>query len=212
MRFGLKKSLQQFPILQVVGEAANGNEAVKKSRDLQPDVVIMDIGLPELNGIDATRMIKNENEIIRVIMLTSFEDAERTCASLAAGADGYCVKSIGTDRLVKVIETVHSGHVWLDPTVAGHVLKVHSVPEKSKSEKATEVVVPENEEENLAELTSRELEVLRFLMEGMIDLDIASRFGVHVSTVRGYIRSILKKLSTNEKTQNYLAHLHPGLA
>lgn len=212
MRFGLKKSLEQFAELKIVGEAANGVEAVNKARALKPSVVIMDIGLPELNGIDATRMIKNELESTRVIMLTSFDDAERTCASLAAGADGYCVKSIPAGRLVNAIATIHAGNVWLDPTIAGHVLKVHNVPDKNKSANTTESVVPEDEDKNLSDLTGRELEVLRFLMEGMIELDIASRFGVNVPTVRGYVRNILKKLSTNEKTQNYLNHLQPGLA
>ncbi len=217
MRFGLKKSLQQLNKTKVVGEAASGLDAVAKARVLQPDVILMDIGLPELNGIEATRMIKKELPNVRVIMLTSFDDAERTCASLAAGADGYCVKNIPVHQLASVIETVHDGFAWLDPQIAGHVLKIHSVnddqSQKKSASAATEIqeIVPEGDDEDLECLTKRELQILHHLMNGPADADLAARLGVTESTIKGHVRRILQKLARDEKTQKYLAYMHPGL-
>jgi DNA-binding NarL/FixJ family response regulator len=126
MRYSLRKSLESFKTIRVLGEAVNGVDAIEQTRTLKPEIVIMDIGLPELNGIDATRVIKDELPETRVVMLTSFDDEERTCASLAAGADAYCSKQIGADALVRVLQKVSEGSGWLDAAVARHVVKVFS--------------------------------------------------------------------------------------
>lgn len=117
MRFSLKTSLLKFNQVEVVGEATTGREAVERTLSFRPDVVIMDIGLPEMNGIEATRHLKDMELPCKIVMLTSFDDAEQTLAALAAGADAYCVKNIPVDQLVHAIGTVHAGRSWLDPKV-----------------------------------------------------------------------------------------------
>lgn len=214
MRFSLKKALDKFQSLKVLGEAVNGLDAIEKTRQLNPTVVIMDIGLPELNGIDATRLIKNEHPETRVVMLTSFDDEQRTFASLAAGADAYCSKSIETPELVRVIEKVYNGCGWLDATVARHVFKVC---EKEVSGETMERVEDASfqdfeDDEALSMLSSRELQILKLMMFGHDETEIAMRLAVDVDAVRFSVRKILNKLASDERTQNYLAYLQPGMA
>jgi DNA-binding NarL/FixJ family response regulator len=214
MRFSLKKALEKFENLAVLGEAANGLDAVDKARSLKPLVVIMDIGLPELNGIDATRIIKSELPETRVVMLTSFDDEQRTFASLAAGADAYCCKSIQTPELVSVIQKVFDGCGWLDSTVARHVVKVYETAEANENEESVEISAVEDVEDDgaLSILSSRELQILKSIMHGQDEDEIAMRMAVNVDSVRTSVRKILNKLAGDERTHSYLAYLQPGMA
>jgi len=208
-RFSLRKSLEKFPQLNVIGEAVDGVDAVNRTLELQPEVVLMDIGLPGLSGIEATRKIKGETPDVRIIMLTSYEDEERTCGALAAGADAYCSKNIATTELVKAIEKVSDGHCWLDPVVAKHVVKVFAScchPEEDTSGNEILVAITD-ESDGLDRLTRRETQVLGYLMEGKAEQDIAMHLSVNESTVRSYVRKILEKLSSDERTHGYLAHI-----
>lgn len=214
MRFSLRKALDRIKGLHVLGEAVNGLDAIEKTRSLNPTVVIMDIGLPELNGIDATRVIKSENPETRVVMLTSFDDEERTFASLAAGADAYCSKTIDTKQLVAVIHKVFDGCGWLDATVARHVFKVceKEVATDTLEGAETSVVQDVEDDEALSMLTSKELQILKSMMYGQDETEIAMRMAINVDSVRSSVRKILKKLASDERTQNYLAYLQPGMA
>lgn len=244
MRFGLRKSLEKYANLKVVGDVSNGLDGVEQARELQPQVVLMDIGLPVLNGIDATREIKTHFSDIKVIMLTTFDDEHRTCGALAAGADAYCSKSIKTPDLVNVMQKVISGSGWLDSTVARHVVKLYSIKSDGTvsggglvgggaggtvdgenvdsgnglrpSSDATDVSAEtsgaaSDEDPALSLLTNRELELLRMLMVELDDDEIAMRLNVDAETVYSSIRSLLKKLADDEKTQSYLAHLQRDL-
>lgn len=230
MRFGLRRSLEKYANLKVVGDVANGLDGVEQARELQPHVVLMDIGLPLLNGIDATREIKTHFPDIKVVMLTTFDDEQRTCGALAAGADAYCSKSIKTPDLVSVMQKVMNGSGWLDPTVARHVVKLYSIKSDGTvsgggadrgngSQWSSDAVgvssdsagAASDEDPALSLLTNRELELLRMLMVELDDDEIAMRLNVDAETVYSSIRSLLKKLADDEMTQSYLAHLQRDL-
>src|SRR5579872_1775923 len=117
-RVGLKLTLEQSPDFQIIGEAADGRQAVAKVIELKPDVVLMDIGLPVTDGIEATQQIKSQMPEIRVIMLTSHDNDQDIFAALSGGADGYCLKEISSQQLAMAIRTVAGGAAWLDPGVA----------------------------------------------------------------------------------------------
>ena len=201
VRFSLKRAIGERTDMSVAAEAITGLEAVEAAHRTQPSVVLMDIGLPELNGIDATRRIKAELPDTRVIILTSFDDPERTFASLAAGADAYCVKSITMECLFDVIRQVDEGHAYLDPTIAGHVVRVYDLPEATDEGEEEVMLVEAELMQEPARLSPRESQVLLLLVEGLSDAEIASRLGLADSTVGSHVRKILKKLSVADRTQ-----------
>lgn len=211
MRFGLKKSLEQYDNFEIVGEAGSGIEAVKKAFSLKPGIVLMDIGLPELDGIEATRQIKLAQPQTRVLMLTSFDQPEKIFASLAAGADGYCVKSIQREELAKVVELVSSGCAFLDPVIAGYVVKVYDI---DGGDDEDDEIIDESKielETGCASLTRRELEILKLIVNGDKDEEIATALEIAVSTVRSHVRKILSKLSVSDRTQAALEATRGGL-
>src|ERR1700678_4104520 len=122
-RMGLKAALKRTDDIEVIGEAANGEEAVKASDSLKPDVILMDVGMPVMDGIEASKRILAKNPGIRIIMLTQHDNDSDILASLAAGASGYCLKDVAPERLYVAIRAVNSGDAWLDATIAGGVLK-----------------------------------------------------------------------------------------
>lgn len=219
MRFGLKKSLEQCENFEIVGEAGSGTEAVKKAFSLKPAVILMDIGLPELDGIEATRQIKLAQPETRVLMLTSFDQPEKIFASLAAGADGYCVKSIPREELAKVVDLVSSGCAFLDPVIAGYVVKVYDMDsgdgnqDEDDDYAGVEIIDEGNfaQEAKGASLTRRELAILRLIVRGDKDEEIAAALGIAVSTVRSHVRKILAKLSVSDRTQAALEATRGGL-
>lgn len=129
-RIGLKTVLERMPDLRIVGEAENGEVAVKKVAALQPQIVLMDVGMPVMDGIEASRLIKGEYPDVGIIMLTSHDNERDIFASLAAGASGYCLKDVEPERLYSAIRSVTAGDVWLDSNIANKVLKVYSRPEQ----------------------------------------------------------------------------------
>ncbi|MCA9801742.1 MAG: response regulator transcription factor, partial [Cyanobacteria bacterium HKST-UBA02] len=188
MRFGLKKSLELYENFEIVGEAGSGTEAVKKAFSLKPAIILMDIGLPELDGIEATRQIKLAQPQTRVLMLTSFDQPEKIFASLAAGADGYCVKSIQREELAKVVELVSSGCAFLDPVIAGYVVKVYDIDgdQDEDDDHSGVEIIDEGRidlEAERSNLTRRELQILKLIVNGDRDEEMAARLEVAVSTV-----------------------------
>ncbi|MGD9681256.1 MAG: response regulator [Candidatus Obscuribacterales bacterium] len=214
MRFGLKKSLEQYENFEIVGEAGSGTEAVKKAFSLKPAIILMDIGLPELDGIEATRQIKLAQPQTRVLMLTSFDQPEKIFASLAAGADGYCVKSIQREELAKVVELVSSGCAFLDPVIAGYVVKVYDIDgeeDEDDDHEEIEIIDESKFELERSNLTRRELEILKLIVNGERDEEIAAGLEIAVSTVRSHVRKILAKLSVSDRTQAALEASRGGL-
>lgn len=216
MRFGLKKSLELYENFEIVGEAGSGTEAVKKAFSLKPAIILMDIGLPELDGIEATRQIKLAQPQTRVLMLTSFDQPEKIFASLAAGADGYCVKSIQREELAKVVELVSSGCAFLDPVIAGYVVKVYDIDgdQDEDDDHSGVEIIDEGRidlEAERSNLTRRELQILKLIVNGDRDEEIAAGLEIAVSTVRSHVRKILAKLSVSDRTQAALQATRGGL-
>lgn len=189
-RVGLKFTLEKNSDIEVVGEAEDGKEGVDKTIELTPDVILMDLGMPNMNGIEATKAIKVSGSNAKVIILTSHDDEQEVLAAFAAGADAYCMKDIAPERLVAAIQSVSEGVTWLDPAIAKIVLS--SIP--SPSNKSKEPTVDPG-------LTPRETEVLALIVDGCSNADIADALTVSMHTVKTHISSILSKLAVNDRTQ-----------
>ncbi len=190
VRMGLRMALAHA--FNIVGEAEDGIQAIKLASELKPDVILMDIGLPRMDGVKATNIIKQESTSVRVIMLTSQDSDNGILAALAAGADGYCLKEIHNDQLVLAIQTVASGSAWLDPVIASHILGwTHStsVLRNGGRDPATGDFA----------LSENELAILRLVAEGLSGEKIATRQSTDLTTIRGDFRRIIEKLASSAR-------------
>jgi DNA-binding NarL/FixJ family response regulator len=193
----------------VVGEAEDGKATVKKVAELKPHVVLMDIGLPLMDGIEATCKIKEEVAGTRVIMLTSHDNDRDIFAALSAGADGYCLKEVSGSQLVMAIRAVADGVAWLDPGVASRVLRaVAAVPPSAQS---GDDGSPKQASPGLSPLSQRELDVLRLVVEGLSNQEIADRLILSVETVKTHMRHIMEKLAVSDRTQAAVKAMREGL-
>lgn len=190
-RFGIRFALEKFPQLQVMGEAPNGVEVLRLISQSQPDVVLMDIGMPEMDGIETTRKLKAYTPNIKVIMLTSKDEDKMVYAALSAGADAYCMKDIKTERLVQVIDMVMDGVMWLDPAIAR--LVVQGLPEEKGQQKG------QNHETSSAipVLNLRELTLLKCIASNQGVTDIARTMMTQPNQVSDEIVYLLKKLAVD---------------
>jgi len=204
-RNGIVFSLQKKTSYVFVGEAERGDQAVSLVEKYEPDVVLMDIEMPVMDGIEATHQIKAKYPQVKVIMLTSHEEGEEVYASLAAGADAYCKKDIKMDRLIQVIEMVNDGAVWLDPAIAKLVMQSlpFSLPNRMKG--------AHPRQRYSIELTDRELEVLEGLVEGQSNKEIADNLCITVHTVKAHVCNIIQKLAVDDRTQAAVKALREGL-
>jgi DNA-binding NarL/FixJ family response regulator len=205
-RVGLSFSLQKKAALQVVAEADNGLKAVTLAKTEHPDVVLMDIGMPVLDGIEATQQIKRQFPQIKVIMLTSHLEGEEVYASLAAGADAYCSKEISVERLIQVIQMVADGAFWLDPAIASLVVKALPLGFSGR----TRVSHP-GKGRYAVELTDREREVLELIVEGKSNKEIAEALQITIHTVKAHVCNIIQKLAVDDRTQAAIKALRQGI-
>lgn len=194
-RVGLRSSLNEFEGIEVIGEAESAEEGLRIINDLKPDVVLMDLGLPSMNGIEATQKIKTLDENIKIIILTSHDRDEEVLAALGSGANAYCLKDIEPDTLINVIKTVSKGAAWIDPAVANVALKLFPKPESVKLLNSSEAP------DARTQLTERELEVLRLLVKGKSNTEIAKDLIVSVHTAKAHVCSILQKLCVDDRVQ-----------
>jgi DNA-binding NarL/FixJ family response regulator len=201
-RVGLKVILESTFGLKVVGLAQDGREAVSMATSLKPDVILMDIGLPIMDGIEATKRIKGEDAGLRVIMLTSHDDDRHVFAALSAGADGYCLKEAPAQQLVMAIKAVSEGVAWLDPGIASRVLK--SIGNGNKQPE-------EAERGQVSLLSTRELDVLRLVVDGLTNQEIADKLVLSIETVKTHMRHIMEKLAVSDRTQAAVKAMRDGL-
>ncbi|GIV84363.1 MAG: DNA-binding response regulator [Candidatus Roseilinea sp.] len=189
VRIGLRTLLARHPDFEVVDEAATGQEAVRKALMHRPDIVIMDVRLSGMSGIEACREITQAAPNIKVIMLTSYGDDDTLFESIAAGASGYVLKQIGSDELIRSIENVGRGEASLDPTTTSRVFaRMREIARK-------------REESAFALLTEQELRVLAHLAEGRTNREIADLLVLGEGTVRNYVSSIFAKLHVNNRAE-----------
>jgi DNA-binding NarL/FixJ family response regulator len=202
VRFGLRLATERFDDLVVVAEVEQGDDAVNKTLELHPDVVLMDLGLPGIDGIDASRQIKNMAPETRILVVTCHDDDENLFAALAAGVDGYCMKDANCEHLAMAIRTVSSGAAWLCPGVARRVLQTCKV-EAGKGLRSGGSVC--------AILSVRELDVLGLIVEGMSNLEIAQRLCLSQETIKTHVRHVMEKLVVSDRTQAAVKALREGL-
>jgi NarL family two-component system response regulator LiaR len=187
----------------VVGEAANGHQAVELARRLQPDVVLLDLVMPGLDGIQATPRIVESSPHSRVIILTSFGEEDKVVPAIRAGAQGYLLKDIAPTELVKAVRAAYQGQVQLHPEVARKLMS--AVAAKEEPQASRQPALPE-------ELTERELEVLRLIAGGLSNHEIAAALVISEKTVKTHVSSILGKLHLEDRTQAAIYALRHGLA
>lgn len=204
-RVGLRSFLNEDEHIDVIGEAEDGERGISLVRRLRPDVVLMDLGLPGINGIEATQEIKAFDPNIKVIVLTSHEREEEVVAALGSGANAYCLKDIDPGRLSEVIKAVADGAAWLDPAIAATALKLFPRPD------STSLAAKKDPQDARAQLTERELEVLRHLVEGKSNTEIAKELIVSVHTAKAHVCSILQKLYVNDRVQAAVKAIKEGI-
>jgi DNA-binding NarL/FixJ family response regulator len=200
-RKGIRTILEQMENVEVLGEASTGEEVVSLARDLVPDVILMDIQMPLMNGIEATRQILKDNPHIGVVLVTMFDDAESVFSGMRAGARGYVLKEAEPHELRRAIEAAQVGEVLLCPIIAKKVL--------AQFAEAPRRVQPPSLYEDL---TDRELEVLQLAAEGRSNKEIAAALVISEKTVKNHIANIFAKLQVNDRTQAILYALRTGLA
>ena len=198
VREGTRRVLEEEDDMEVVAEAGDGEEAVKEATRLKPDVVLMDIAMPRMNGIEATKQIKELVPATAVLILTVFDNDRYVFSLLEAGAAGYLLKNVRGVELVEAIRSVHSGESVLHPAIAGKVLRRFMPSARGPSQGVS------------AALTDRELEVLMLAAKGMSNKDIAEKLYLSVRTVQGHLARIFDKLAVGSRTEAILRGLKEG--
>jgi NarL family two-component system response regulator LiaR len=198
VRKGIRALLATESQLQVIGEAEDGEEAIEKYETMKPDVIVMDLVMPNIDGIEAIRRITAKNPKARILVLTSFATDEKVFPAIKAGALGYLLKDSSPDELVQAIRQVHRGESSLHPTIARKLLQELSRPSQQP---------PTSEP-----LTEREVGVLRLIARGLSNQDIAGELIISEATVRTHVSNILSKLHLASRTQAALYALREGLA
>ncbi len=195
-RFGLKTTFEDVDYVGTIYEASSAEDALEIFKNNPVDVVIMDLGLPNMNGIDATQAIHSINKDAKIIILTSHNDEKEVLDSLKAGANAYCSKEINLQRLVEVVQSVADGAAWFDPSIAHIVLQAtaNSKPEPEKSYKNYD-------------LTAREAQILKLMTEGYSNMEIAQHLVISVNTTKAHVASILQKLEVDDRLQAALKAL-----
>jgi DNA-binding NarL/FixJ family response regulator len=199
VREGTRRILEQEPDLEVVAEAGDGEEAVRLASDLKPDVAIIDVAMPKLDGIEATRQIKALCPAVAVLVLSAYDDDQFVFGLLEAGAAGYLLKSVRGHEIVDAIRAVDAGESVLHPSVARKVLnRFASVSSKAQRKKPLEL------------LTDREMEVMRLVTKGLSNKDIADGLSLSVRTVQGHLANIFNKLRVSSRTEAVVHALKEG--
>jgi DNA-binding NarL/FixJ family response regulator len=202
MRDGLRILLELESDFEVVGEAEDGAQALEAYRQLSPDVVLMDIRMPEMDGVEATRRLREADPNSKVIILTTFDDNEYVFEGLRAGALGYLLKDVSGDELADAIRKVAAGGSMIEPSVARKV-----VAEFARLAPAT----LEAKEELIEPLSEREIEILKLVSQGLTNREIANKLFLAEGTVKNYVTSILQKIDARDRTQAAIRARELGL-
>lgn len=198
-RDGLRALLASIPDIEVVGEATSGKEALKLATEHQPDVILMDIQMPDLNGIEATRLILRTSPHIGIIVLTMFQDDDSVFAMMRAGARGYVLKGADQTVLLRAVRAVANGESLFSPKIAARLMQYFAVLE------------PTSRPELFPELTEREREILSYIADGQTNAEIAEKLVISVKTVRNHVSNIFSKLQVADRAQAAIRAREAGL-
>jgi DNA-binding NarL/FixJ family response regulator len=198
-RESLRSHLNTYENIEVVGEAGDGIEAISKTMQLQPDIVLMDFAMPNLNGLQATLQIKKNNPAVKILILTMYETGPHIYPILRAGASGYILKKAPTQELISAIQAVFQGDAFLCPSVAKQVIEEYL--EQAK----------EGEEKSRKGLTERELELINLIAEGKTNKEMAHLLGISIHTVQAHRLNLMKKLDVHDSTQLVRYAIRRGL-
>jgi DNA-binding NarL/FixJ family response regulator len=188
-REGVRVILRETPLIEVVGEAISGDQAISQALALQPDVILMDIKMPGSNGIEATRRILHDSPHVAILIVTMFEDDDSVFAAMRAGARGYLLKDADHDELVQAIKSVERGAAIFSPAIAQRMIQYFSLPRPTVAELA------------FPELTEREREVLDLIAQGHSNAEIAARLVLSLKTVQNHVSNIFSKLQVADRAQ-----------
>jgi len=197
LREGLRRSMADQGF-DVVGEARDGEEAIRLADDLQPDVILMDVTMPEMDGVEATRQIKKNRPEVRIVMLTMHADQEVLASAIRAGASGYLVKDCSTEEIASAVRMAASGETALSPQLAASML-----------DEVRKLDQPANEEDRV--ITKREEEVLQLIADGCSTPEVAERLFISQKTVKNHLASIYQKLDARDRTQAVLQAVRMGI-
>ncbi|MGZ9235831.1 MAG: response regulator [Anaerolineales bacterium] len=202
-REGVRALLSNLQEISVVGEASNGEEVISKAAELKPDVILMDLKMPGMNGIEATRWIIERQSNIGILVITMFDDDDSVFAAMRAGARGYLLKDADKDELVRAILAVEKGGAIFSPAIAQRMIQYFtaSPARQSASTKSAE----------FGELTERELEILDLIAQGHNNTVIANKLSLSIKTVQNYVSSILTKLQVADRAQAIVRAREAGL-
>jgi DNA-binding NarL/FixJ family response regulator len=227
VRIGLRATLERHDGVEVVGEAASGIQGLKLLEATQPDVAVVDIGLPGMDGIEVTRQFRRfqseqassepDQPTTKVLMLTMQGNEDSVLAAFAAGADSYCMKDTGMERMVEAIEATHNGNAWIDPGIASIVLRHmrKTIPQPvDANDRKVEIRALDPELETILQtypLSVREQEILEHMVNGCSNPMIAKRLHITVGTVKTHVRNILGKLYASDRTDAAVKALRAGI-
>lgn len=200
-RFGLKTAFEACDFIENIFESESAEKGLSIIKDNEVGLIIMDLGLPGMNGIEATRKVKELNKDIKIVVLTSHNDDQEVLDSLKAGANAYCSKEINPKRLTQVVQSVLDGAAWFDPSISHIVLEAAT---KSQNISASK---PERD----YGLTSRETQILKLITEGYSNIEIAKELFVSINTTKAHVASILQKLEVDDRLQAALKALKERL-
>ncbi|MBW4643835.1 MAG: response regulator transcription factor [Goleter apudmare HA4340-LM2] len=222
-RVGIRAALQKLDEFEVIGDARDASSGLKLLKSTRPDIAIVDVGLPDMNGIELTQNFKNslagepedpETPETKILIMTMQDSEDTVLAAFAAGADSYCMKDAGIEKLVDALQSTYSGNSWIDPAIARIVLQQ---TQKAAIEAKPETVAIQGlsaEYSQIVEnypLTARELDVLKLIVEGCSNAAIAEKLYISVGTVKTHVRNILNKLCVSDRTQIAVHALRSGL-
>ncbi len=209
VRMGLSLVLEKMGDIDLIGEAENGIDGVIKAKKLLPDVVLMDIGLPEIDGIEATKRIKETHPEIKILMFTSRDSEDDVIAAFEAGANGYIMKGANAEQTERAIKSVSEGTGWLDPQIARIVLS--NIQRSSRQNSAPTGEIKYKDGKNIYGLTETEMDILALLVEGLSNPQIAEKRFITTSTAKAHVHSILQKLCVASRAQAVSKVLTEGL-
>ena len=196
-RFGLKTTFENVDYAENIFEADSAEAAIDIFNNNKVDIIIMDLGLPNMNGIEATKKIKSLKKDVKVVIMTSHNDEKEVLNSLKAGANAYCSKEINPQRLVQVVQSVADGAAWFDPSIAHIVLKASA---------SSPTFDTENNRKDY-DLTSREAQILKLMTEGYSNMEIAQILVISINTTKAHVANILQKLEVDDRLQAALKAL-----